>query len=79
MKENREPEDTSEIPVAGENHHQQVVICPADRKKWETGAQLVVPLAQLTMEESFSRTEGKLPWFSNCFAVTCRYLSYHVT
>ncbi|KAL7981865.1 hypothetical protein Chor_000922 [Crotalus horridus] len=69
MKEKREPEDISEIPVAGENHHQQVVICPvtADRKKWETGAQFVVPLAQLTMEESFSRTEGKLPWFSNCF------------
>ncbi|XP_058048535.1 serine/threonine-protein kinase Nek1 isoform X8 [Ahaetulla prasina] len=61
VKENREPEDNSEIPVAGENHHQQVVICPvsADRKKWETGAQLVVPLAQLTMEESFSRTEAQ--------------------
>ncbi|XP_013909646.1 PREDICTED: serine/threonine-protein kinase Nek1 isoform X2 [Thamnophis sirtalis] len=59
VKENREPEDTSEIPVAGENHHQQVAICPVsvDRKKWETGPQLVVPLAQLTMEESFSRTE----------------------
>ncbi|XP_039182413.1 serine/threonine-protein kinase Nek1 isoform X7 [Crotalus tigris] len=61
MKEKREPEDISEIPVAGKNHHQQVVICPvtADRKKWETGAQFVVPLAQLTMEESFSRTEAQ--------------------
>uniref|UniRef100_A0A2D4I342 non-specific serine/threonine protein kinase n=1 Tax=Micrurus lemniscatus lemniscatus TaxID=129467 RepID=A0A2D4I342_MICLE len=59
VKEKREPEETSEVPVADENH--QVVICPisVDRKKWETGAQLVVPLAQLTMEESFSRTEAQ--------------------
>ncbi|KAG8134766.1 putative Serine-threonine-protein [Naja naja] len=59
VKEKREPEETSEVPVAGENH--QVVICPVsvDRKRWETGAQLVVPLAQLTMEESFSRTEAQ--------------------
>ncbi|XP_070613525.1 serine/threonine-protein kinase Nek1 isoform X16 [Erythrolamprus reginae] len=62
VKENREPEDTCENPVADENHNQQVVICPisADRKKWETGTQLVVPLAQLTMEESFSGTETQI-------------------
>ncbi|XP_025023459.1 serine/threonine-protein kinase Nek1 isoform X2 [Python bivittatus] len=60
VKEKREPEDFSEIPVADENHHHQEEICPisADRKKWET-AQLVVPLAQLTMEESLSRTEAQ--------------------
>ncbi|XP_038610881.1 serine/threonine-protein kinase Nek1 isoform X4 [Tachyglossus aculeatus] len=28
-----------------------------DRKKWEAGAQLVVPLAQLTMDESFCASE----------------------
>uniref|UniRef100_A0A670XZ37 non-specific serine/threonine protein kinase n=1 Tax=Pseudonaja textilis TaxID=8673 RepID=A0A670XZ37_PSETE len=59
VKEKREPEETSEVPVTGENH--QAVICPVsvDRKKWEPGAQLVVPLAQLTMEESFSLTEAQ--------------------
>lgn len=49
----------------------------ADRKKWEEGAQLLVPLAQLTMEESLSASEGKEARFESALSVAC-YVSYWI-
>ncbi|KAM9143621.1 serine/threonine-protein kinase Nek1 isoform 4-T6 [Pangshura tecta] len=50
------PKDTCEAAVAEESKEEDPLL--VDRKKWEVAAtELVVPLAQLTMEESFSGTE----------------------
>ncbi|XP_067407848.1 serine/threonine-protein kinase Nek1 isoform X2 [Emydura macquarii macquarii] len=56
----KEPKDTCEIVLAEDSKEQQEEEYPLliDRKKWEVAAaELVVPLAQLTMEESFLGTE----------------------
>uniref|UniRef100_A0A8D2Q7I5 non-specific serine/threonine protein kinase n=1 Tax=Varanus komodoensis TaxID=61221 RepID=A0A8D2Q7I5_VARKO len=56
VKEKSEPKSICEVAVTDENDQHEGEKCPilADRKKWEAGEQLVVPLARLTMEESFS-------------------------
>ncbi|XP_048365428.1 serine/threonine-protein kinase Nek1 isoform X4 [Sphaerodactylus townsendi] len=61
VKEQNELPCTFEVPVADESNQPREEKCLilADRKKWEAGAQLVVPLAQLTMEGSFSGTEAQ--------------------
>lgn len=53
---------TDETVVSSENSQREREACPAlaDRKQWEAGAQLVVPLAQLTMDGSLSGTEGRV-------------------
>uniref|UniRef100_A0A8C3S1Q0 non-specific serine/threonine protein kinase n=1 Tax=Chelydra serpentina TaxID=8475 RepID=A0A8C3S1Q0_CHESE len=56
----KEPKDACETAVAEESEEEEEEEYPllVDRKKWEAAAaELVVPLAQLTMEESFSGTE----------------------
>ncbi|XP_053886446.1 serine/threonine-protein kinase Nek1 isoform X4 [Malaclemys terrapin pileata] len=54
----KEPKDTCETAVAEESKEEEEYPLLVDRKKWEVAAaELVVPLAQLTMEESFSGTE----------------------
>ncbi|XP_039398262.1 serine/threonine-protein kinase Nek1 isoform X4 [Mauremys reevesii] len=54
----KEPKDTCEAAVAEESKEEDDDPFLVDRKKWEVAAaELVVPLAQLTMEESFSGTE----------------------
>uniref|UniRef100_A0A8D2LRC7 non-specific serine/threonine protein kinase n=1 Tax=Varanus komodoensis TaxID=61221 RepID=A0A8D2LRC7_VARKO len=60
VKEKSEPKSICEVAVTDENDQHEGEKCPilADRKKWEAGEQLVVPLARLTMEESFSGTEA---------------------
>uniref|UniRef100_A0A8C3PFV3 non-specific serine/threonine protein kinase n=1 Tax=Chrysemys picta bellii TaxID=8478 RepID=A0A8C3PFV3_CHRPI len=56
----KEPKDTCETAVAEESKEEEEYPLLVDRKKWEVAAaELVVPLAQLTMEESFSGTESK--------------------
>ncbi|KAJ7326817.1 hypothetical protein JRQ81_016576 [Phrynocephalus forsythii] len=59
-KEKNEPKGVGEKVAADENNQDQGEECPvsADRKKWEAGTQLVVPLAELTMEESLLATEA---------------------
>ncbi|XP_061440081.1 serine/threonine-protein kinase Nek1 isoform X2 [Rhineura floridana] len=61
VKEENEPKGIYEVALADENKQHQEEKNPllADRKKWEAGSQLVVPLAQLTMEGSFSGTEAQ--------------------
>ncbi|XP_054846378.1 serine/threonine-protein kinase Nek1 isoform X1 [Eublepharis macularius] len=61
VKEASDPQGSCEVAVADENNQPQEEKCLVlvDRKKWEAGAQLVVPLAQLTMEGSFSGTEAQ--------------------
>ncbi|XP_034968114.2 serine/threonine-protein kinase Nek1 isoform X1 [Zootoca vivipara] len=61
IKEENEPKDICELaPPDEKNQHQEENHpVPPDRKKWEAGAQLVVPLAQLTMEASFTGTEAQ--------------------
>nr|XP_035148541.2 serine/threonine-protein kinase Nek1 isoform X2 [Callithrix jacchus]XP_035148542.2 serine/threonine-protein kinase Nek1 isoform X2 [Callithrix jacchus]XP_035148543.2 serine/threonine-protein kinase Nek1 isoform X2 [Callithrix jacchus] len=52
------PSDTVEIIVhedAKEHEKEKSVFC--DRKKWEPGGQLVMPLDELTLDTSFSATE----------------------
>ncbi|CAM4548829.1 unnamed protein product [Lepidochelys olivacea] len=52
----KEPKDTCEAAIAEESKEEYPLL--VDRKKWEVAAaELVVPLAQLTMEESFLGTE----------------------
>nr|XP_048703635.1 serine/threonine-protein kinase Nek1 isoform X6 [Caretta caretta] len=52
----KEPKDTCEAAMAEESKEEYPL--QVDRKKWEVAAaELVVPLAQLTMEESFLGTE----------------------
>ncbi|XP_053111348.1 serine/threonine-protein kinase Nek1 isoform X2 [Hemicordylus capensis] len=60
VNEKNESTSPCETIVTDENN-QQGEKCPilSDRKKWEAGAQLVVPLAQLTMEESLSGIEAQ--------------------
>ncbi|KAM7168129.1 serine/threonine-protein kinase Nek1 isoform 2-T2 [Macrochelys suwanniensis] len=54
----KEPKDGCETAVAEESAEEEEDPLLVDRKKWEAAAaELVVPLAQLTMEESFSGTE----------------------
>uniref|UniRef100_A0A452HJ14 non-specific serine/threonine protein kinase n=1 Tax=Gopherus agassizii TaxID=38772 RepID=A0A452HJ14_9SAUR len=56
----KEPKDTYEGAVAEESEEEEEDddALLVDRKKWEVAAaELVVPFAQLTMEESFSGTE----------------------
>ncbi|XP_050802126.1 serine/threonine-protein kinase Nek1 isoform X1 [Gopherus flavomarginatus] len=54
----KEPKDTYEGAVAEESKEEEEDPLLVDRKKWEVAAaELVVPFAQLTMEESFSGTE----------------------
>uniref|UniRef100_A0A8C0GPR0 non-specific serine/threonine protein kinase n=1 Tax=Chelonoidis abingdonii TaxID=106734 RepID=A0A8C0GPR0_CHEAB len=56
----KDPKDTYEAAVAEESKEEEEHPLLVDRKKWEVeAAELVVPFAQLTMEESFSRTESK--------------------
>ncbi|XP_043401893.1 serine/threonine-protein kinase Nek1 isoform X3 [Chelonia mydas] len=53
----KEPKDTCEAAMAEESKEEEYPLL-VDRKKWEVAAaELVVPLAQLTMEESLSGTE----------------------
>nr|XP_056711199.1 serine/threonine-protein kinase Nek1 [Euleptes europaea] len=61
VKEQNEPQCAYEVAGADENDQPREEPCliSADRKKWETGAQLVVPVAQLTMEGSFSGTDAQ--------------------
>ncbi|XP_042324392.1 serine/threonine-protein kinase Nek1 isoform X6 [Sceloporus undulatus] len=58
-EEKNEPREIYEIATADENSKEQGEnsLVVADRKKWETGTQLVVQLAQLTMEESLLGTD----------------------
>ncbi|XP_073197695.1 serine/threonine-protein kinase Nek1 isoform X3 [Lepidochelys kempii] len=52
----KEPKDTCEAAMAEESKEEYPLL--VDRKKWEVAAaELVVPLVQLTMEESFLGTE----------------------
>ncbi|XP_074807232.1 serine/threonine-protein kinase Nek1 isoform X4 [Natator depressus] len=54
----KEPKDTCEAAMAEESKEEEEYPLLVDRKKWEVAAaELVVPLAQLTMEESLSGTE----------------------
>ncbi|KAL8207260.1 UNVERIFIED_CONTAM: Serine/threonine-protein kinase Nek1 [Gekko kuhli] len=61
VKEHYEPQCNDEVAVADESNQPEEEKCLmlADRKKWEAGAQLVVPLTQLTMEGSFSGTDAQ--------------------
>ncbi|CAI5784107.1 serine serine/threonine-protein kinase Nek1 isoform X1 [Podarcis lilfordi] len=61
IKEENEPKDICEVALPDEKnqHQEENHPVPPDRKKWEAGAQLVVPLAQLTMEASFTGTEAQ--------------------
>ncbi|XP_073197698.1 serine/threonine-protein kinase Nek1 isoform X6 [Lepidochelys kempii] len=53
----KEPKDTCEAAMAEESKEEYPLL--VDRKKWEVAAaELVVPLVQLTMEESFLGTEN---------------------
>lgn len=63
--EENESKSICEKDTPDENDQDQREECPVlnDRKKWEAGTQLMVPLAELTMEESLLATEGKLPLF----------------
>ncbi|XP_064227074.1 serine/threonine-protein kinase Nek1 isoform X7 [Aotus nancymaae] len=57
-KGKQHPSDTFEIIVhedAKEHEKEKSVFC--DRKKWEAGGQLVMPLDELTLDTSFSATE----------------------
>lgn len=58
------------------NNQLQDEKCPvlAERKKWEAGTQLLIPLVQLTMEESLSATEGKRAWVA--FPLAYKQLYY---
>uniref|UniRef100_A0A8C3IWN9 non-specific serine/threonine protein kinase n=1 Tax=Chrysemys picta bellii TaxID=8478 RepID=A0A8C3IWN9_CHRPI len=73
----KEPKDTCETAVAEESKEEEEYPLLVDRKKWEVAAaELVVPLAQLTMEESFSGTESKglssLPaWIAKVGSTAC--------
>ncbi|XP_008113420.2 serine/threonine-protein kinase Nek1 isoform X2 [Anolis carolinensis] len=60
VEEKNESKDICEITAADETNPEQGENCPvvADRKKWEAGAQLVIPLAQLTMEETLLEIEA---------------------
>ncbi|XP_066487838.1 serine/threonine-protein kinase Nek1 isoform X2 [Tiliqua scincoides] len=52
-------EKNESVVADGNNQHQEEEFpVLTDRKKWEAGAQLLIPLAQLTMEESLSATEA---------------------
>ncbi|XP_020661142.3 serine/threonine-protein kinase Nek1 isoform X1 [Pogona vitticeps] len=59
-KQRNESKSICEKATADENNQEQEEEYPvlADRKKWEAGTQLVVPLAELTMEESLLATEA---------------------
>ena len=83
-KERNESKSICEKATADENNQDQEEEYPvlADRKKWEAGTQLVVPLAELTMEESLLATEGKLPLFKPVSTVLCGYIFiyfYHIS
>uniref|UniRef100_A0A8D0HUT4 non-specific serine/threonine protein kinase n=1 Tax=Sphenodon punctatus TaxID=8508 RepID=A0A8D0HUT4_SPHPU len=56
VREQKDPKDACKSSETKESKEQQE---EKYRKKWEAGAELVVPLAQLTMEESFSETQGQ--------------------
>ncbi|XP_045853269.1 serine/threonine-protein kinase Nek1 isoform X5 [Meles meles] len=50
--------DTCEIVVnADAKEHEKEKSVSSDRKKWEAGGQLVIPLDELTLDTSFSATE----------------------
>uniref|UniRef100_A0A8C0JZH8 non-specific serine/threonine protein kinase n=1 Tax=Canis lupus dingo TaxID=286419 RepID=A0A8C0JZH8_CANLU len=50
--------DTCEIVVnEGAKEHEKEKSVSSDRKKWEAGGQLVIPLDELTLDTSFSATE----------------------
>lgn len=69
-KGKKEGKNTSELARSEDGKEQQDDQQPllGDRKKWESGAsELVVPLAQLSMEDSLSGTECK---FFGVFFVT---------
>ncbi|XP_077209721.1 serine/threonine-protein kinase Nek1 isoform X2 [Paroedura picta] len=61
VEEHNESQSNDGGAVANENNQPQEEkgVILADRKKWEPGAQLVVPLAELTMEGQFSGTEAQ--------------------
>lgn len=40
-----------------EEHEKEKLISP-DRKKWEAGGQLVIPLDEFELDTSFSATDG---------------------
>ncbi|XP_025240545.1 serine/threonine-protein kinase Nek1 isoform X5 [Theropithecus gelada] len=50
--------DTCEINILEDaKEHEKEKSVSSDRKKWETGGQLVIPLDELTLDTSFSTTE----------------------
>uniref|UniRef100_A0A8I3QEF7 non-specific serine/threonine protein kinase n=1 Tax=Canis lupus familiaris TaxID=9615 RepID=A0A8I3QEF7_CANLF len=54
--------DTCEIVVnEGAKEHEKEKSVSSDRKKWEAGGQLVIPLDELTLDTSFSATEKISP------------------
>ena len=65
-KGKKECKNTSESAGSEDGKEQQEGdhILLGDRKKWKSGAsELVVPLAQLSMEDSLSGTDRKYPFF----------------
>ncbi|XP_006026272.1 serine/threonine-protein kinase Nek1 isoform X3 [Alligator sinensis] len=57
-KVKKEPQDICATEVTEDSKEQHEVKYPGDRKKWQPeAAELVVPLAELTMEETLSGTE----------------------
>lgn len=63
--------DTSEIVVnedAKEREKEKSV--SSDRKKWEAGGQLVIPLDELTLDTSFSATESMYKMLIFCVGLT---------
>ncbi|XP_044080764.1 serine/threonine-protein kinase Nek1 isoform X4 [Neovison vison] len=57
-KEKQCHSDTCEIVVnADAKEHEKEKSVSSDRKKWEAGGQLVIPLDELTLDASFSATE----------------------
>ncbi|XP_019390149.1 PREDICTED: serine/threonine-protein kinase Nek1 isoform X5 [Crocodylus porosus] len=57
-KVKKEPQDICATEVTEDSKEQHEVKYPGDRKKWKPeAAELVVPLAELTMEETLSGTE----------------------
>ncbi|XP_032188454.1 serine/threonine-protein kinase Nek1 isoform X2 [Mustela erminea] len=57
-KEKQCHSDMCEIVVnADAKEHEKEKSVPSDRKKWEAGGQLVIPLDELTLDTSFSATE----------------------
>lgn len=62
--------DTCEVVVSEDaKEPEKEKSVSSDRKKWEAGGQLVIPLDELTLDTSFSATESMYKILIICFGL----------